>query len=146
MAELRVQRLARWTCAAIVGLSLLVGASALAEPDEPPPPTRAEAEAVLDDVVRFARAGDYTGLCESELAAGGVCRQLVDSARQSGWSPGPDRPEVVGMSTPKSGVVLHLRGVRADGTPFTSDFEVSRHPRGLHASTPVYWSGVQLAG
>ncbi|MBB5956063.1 hypothetical protein FHS29_002649 [Saccharothrix tamanrassetensis] len=142
-----MQRLARWTWAAIVGLPLLIGASALAEPAEPPPPGRAEAEAVLDEVVRLAGHGDLTRLCESDVVFPGTCRWLVDGARDAGWAPGADRPEVVGTTlASRRTLILHLRGTRADGSAFTSDFAVDRDADRVRGTTPVYWSGVRVPG
>ena len=58
------------------------------------PVTRAEAEALLDQAVRLAQAGDFTNLCESVASASGICRGL--QARQS-MRPWQDTPAVRGL-------------------------------------------------
>ncbi|MFI9813680.1 ATP synthase subunit B family protein [Saccharothrix variisporea] len=129
----------------MLGVSLLIGLhAAWTEDDDPVPPTRAEAEAVLDETVRYARSGAYTLLCEAIADADATCRNLVESARQSGWAPTQDRPEVVGVRRSGLSTVLELRGTRTDGSTFTSDFAVVRDHRGLRGSTPIYWSGVTI--
>jgi hypothetical protein len=131
---------------AVIAVSAAIGVYAsLSRPGVVEPPSRAEAEAVLDHAVRLAQAGDLTGLCQSVAAASGICRNLAEGARESGWAPGPERPDVVSVSHRGTGTtVLRLRGTRADGSLFESDFGVSRDQRGLRSTTPVYWSGVTI--
>jgi hypothetical protein len=109
-----------------------------------PPVERAAAEALLDDTARLARDGDYAGLCRTIAASAGICRGLLRNAGE----PGPRTPVIVAVSRLGESLVLHVRGERADGTAFTSDFQVSwtDTPDGadLRSRTPIYWSGVQL--
>lgn len=147
MADVRNARRARATVATMLGVSLLIGLHAAWEgDDDPAPPSRAEAEAVLDETVRYVRTGDYRSLCESIATTDGICRHLLESAQQAGWAPTQDRPEVVGVRRTTRGTVLELRGTRADGSTFTSDFSVERDHRGLRGSSPIYWSGVTVVG
>ena len=115
-----------------------------------PPVERAAAEALLADTARLARDGDHSGLCRAVAASPGICRFLLDAAAKGGWEPGPDVPEVVSVSRHGRSLVLHLRGTLADGSPFTSDFQVGwiETPDDdlvLRSRTPVYWSGVELS-
>lgn len=135
------------TVATALGVSLLIGGyAAFVRDDTVDPPSRAEAEAVLDEAVRLARAGDYTGLCQSVAFATGICRNLILGSQEAGWYPSQDRPEVLGLrQTADGSTVLRLRGKRADGSAFTSDFDVLRDDRGVRGGTVVYWSGVTIA-
>ncbi|MEU7525678.1 hypothetical protein AB0A74_08100 [Saccharothrix sp. NPDC042600] len=132
--------------AVLLGVPLVVGGHEAFARDSAEPPSRAEAEAVLDEAVRLARSGDHLGLCRFLAAADATCRNLLQSARNMGREPGQTRPEVVGVRRTARQTVLHLRGVLADGSGFTSDFGVIRDHRGLRAGTPVYWAGVTIAG
>lgn len=112
-------------------------------PDHPPV-DRAGAEALLHDTARLARDGDYDSLCQTVAESTGICRFLLETAGK----PGPETPDIVAVSRLGESLVLHLRGERADGTAFTSDFQVigTDTPDGaaLRSRTPIYWSGVQL--
>ncbi|CCH29055.1 hypothetical protein ABZ816_36280 [Actinosynnema sp. NPDC047251] len=134
------------TVATALGVALLIGGyAALTRADHPDPPSRAEAEAVLDDVVHQVRTGSHAALCESAAAMPGICRNLLLGATQAGQFPGQDRPEVIGTrQAGNSTTVLHLRGTRADGSGFTADFDVLRDHRGLRTGTTIYWSGVTI--
>lgn len=122
---------------------------------EQPPIQRSDAEALLDEAVRLAQSGDFAGLCQSVAASRGNCEVLLTSAREAGWKPGLTKPVVVGTtgyddteSSPQT-LVLHVEGVRADSSKYTSDFSVIRdntkgNSLGLGSLTPVYWSGVKF--
>jgi hypothetical protein len=113
------------------------------EPDEILPVSRSDGEALLGSAVQLARAGDFAELCQSVALNPGTCEFLLDTARDAGWAPGPDGPEVVRVTdTHVEQLVFHLRGVRADGSSYTSDFPVARDESGnLRSLTPAYWSG-----
>lgn len=116
------------------------------EPDEVLPVSRSDGEALLSETVRLAQAGDFTKLCQTIATSEGICGFLLDGARQAGRAPGPAGPEIVRVTdTAVDRLVFHLRGVRADGSSYTSDFPVTRDESGdLRSHTPVYWSGVRL--
>jgi hypothetical protein len=114
---------------------------------------RAEANDLLSRAVRLARAGDFAGLCQSVGAAAGPCRSILDYAMSEGWLPGNSIPTVTGVRRyPDSGhgqetLVLHVAGVRSDGSHYETDFPIVRIATGEVRSTgPVYWSGMIFDG
>ncbi|MCT2584994.1 hypothetical protein [Actinophytocola gossypii] len=129
---------------AILLTALVINVVSRASRPDYPPVDRAGAEALLDDTARLARDGDYERLCQTVAASAGICRGLLQTA----GLPGPDTPDIVAVSRLGESLVLHLRGQRADGTAFTSDFQVSWTDTAdgpdLRSRTPIYWSGVQL--
>lgn len=138
----------RWGTAAAVTATILLTAWAinLLNQREPPPPVeQQQAEALLQEAFRFAQAGDYEGLCESVASVGGTCRFLLESARNGGWEPGPEIPQIVGTTRSPNSLILHLTGTRLDRSTYTADFEVIREGPELRSRTPVYWSGVQVS-
>jgi hypothetical protein len=133
------------------GLAVIVAGLTLSTDRTPrtnEPVTLAEAEALLDQAVRLAQAGDFAGLCESVSGRRGVCGFLLESAEDMHRTPGDLAPTVVGSAYHgETTLVLRLRGVTGEGVPYEADFPVSREggsePR---CSMPVYWSGVQFMG
>ncbi|MGZ3146294.1 hypothetical protein ACVDFE_30740 [Lentzea chajnantorensis] len=148
MGELQARRRAGVVVGAVVFASVLAGVVA-AMPSDGPAIERAEAEALLDEAVRLAPAGDHGRFCESVAQVPGICRGLVDDARSSGQAPGGDRPVVVSFEPGAGSIggsrvaVLRLRATNADRSVVESDFAVVRSGDGrLAGLTPVYWSGV----
>jgi hypothetical protein len=114
---------------------------------------RAEAEDLLSRAVRLAQAGDFAGLCQSVGTASGMCRSMLDYTTSEGWLPGTGTPIVTDVRRyPDSShgvetLVLHVAGVRADGSRYETDFPVIRTDAGEVTSTaPVYWSGMTFNG
>lgn len=134
---------------AVVAAALVLVACAAAVPAQPP--TAAEAEGFLDEVVRVARSGDLEALCEM---GGGSCGDFLD---QPGGRDVPvTAPRVVGGRTiqPTSdrdggrvgGYVLELCGTGPDGAPYSSEMLVFRDFHGeLRGIEPVYWLGIRIA-
>jgi hypothetical protein len=119
------------------------------QPDQPI--TRAEAEALLDQAVRLAQAGDFTNLCESVASASGICRGLLQSAEDMDATPGSLAPTVLSSSyvdkaNSSPTRVLHLSGVTGENKRYNADFAVIRDgSKGLRSLTAVYWSGVRFS-
>ncbi len=113
------------------------------EPDPPPRPVSvADAEALLTEAVRLARADDYDGLCHSVADGAGICEMLLRDAWRKSLIPDDSIPEIVSVTRPVERTVrLHLRGTYADGTSYRTHFTVHRtRDTGLPRSgTPVYW-------
>ncbi|HEV7973259.1 hypothetical protein [Amycolatopsis sp.] len=114
-------------------------------PDLSRPIPRAEAEALLQETVRLAQSGDVHGICKNLAAVENMCEHLLITQHE----PGKLAPTVVdfehhtGGNSPTT-AVLHLLGLRDDGTTYTSDFSVIRvEPDRLAAFTAIYWSGVK---
>jgi hypothetical protein len=111
-------------------------------PDLNRPIPRAEAEALLHETVRLAQSGDVHGICKHLAVNENMCEGLLDTRHQ----PGKLAPTVVDFEHHTGGstvAVLHLAGIRDDGSEYTSDFSVFRvEPDRLVAFTAIYWSGV----
>ncbi|MDX8029390.1 hypothetical protein SK803_04170 [Lentzea sp. BCCO 10_0856] len=145
---------------AVVAILLLTAAGvavwkAASQSNVGEPVTQEDAEILLEETVAYAKAGDYDGLCRSLATEPSVCRQLAEDARAQAPSTGGAHPAVTGFTADAGQFslnrvsVLHLRGTRADGTQYTSDFAVVRRPseggRQVSSLTPVYWSGVKYS-
>ncbi|MEV0066634.1 hypothetical protein [Amycolatopsis sp. NPDC050768] len=111
-----------------------------------PMPTRAEAEALLNQATGFARAHDYAGLCQTVAQDAGACQKVLDRADVSHAAPSSAPPAVEGAisqpdrDTVQGAEVLHIRGTRADGTSYTADFSAVRTPDGqVRSQNAVYW-------
>lgn len=138
----------RWGIVAVVAAGTLFTAAFLhgTRQDGPDLPIEQyQAEKLLYQAVRLAQAGDFAGLCQSVATTPGPCQFLLQSARDAGWEPGPDIPQVIGTTRRPGSLLLHLAGTRADGSSYTADFEVVHQGADLRARTPVYWSGVQVS-
>ncbi|WP_233357181.1 hypothetical protein [Saccharomonospora iraqiensis] len=113
------------------------------EPEPAPRPASvADAEALLTEAVRLARADDYDGLCRSIADGAGICGVLLRDAWRKNLLPDDSMPEIVSVTHPAEGTVrLHLRGTYRDGTSYRTHFTVHRtRDTGLPRSgAPVYW-------
>ena len=129
---------------AILLTALVINLVSRASRPDYPPVGRAAAETLLDDAARLARDGDYAELCETVAASASMCRATLQTAGH----PGTGTPDIVTVSRLGDSLVLHLRGERADGTAYTSDFQViwtdTTNGTALRSRTAIYWSGVQL--
>jgi hypothetical protein len=129
--------------ATIIGAAVVIDL-ATTRPD-PAPVTLAEAEALLDQAVRLAQDGDFDGLCDTVGGLdSGICRGLLESARDMHRTPGGVAPTVVNSTRDEHNLILHLRGVTGEGVPYTADFPVRRESSGPRCFMPVYWSGVRF--
>lgn len=133
--------------AVIAALSL--AACTLSSP--PRPPTEAEAEGFLAEVVAIARSGDFVALCE---VGGGTCEDFLD--QPGGREVPAEAPRIIGGRTiqPTSeggggrvgGYVLEMCGTNADGAPYYSEMLVFFDFNGdLHGIEPTYWLGIRIA-
>lgn len=112
-----------------------------------PPIDVASANEILDRTVRMVHEGRIDQICEEIPDYPGMCRWLLDGAKQSDWWPNTERPRVVRVSgADTERVMLHLEGTRRDGTSYDADFEVTWGPikDKLVGSSPIYWSGVRM--
>jgi hypothetical protein len=110
-------------------------------------PTRTEAEALLTSAWRLAQAHNYVGLCQTIAQDQAACRQILQWAdRENIAPPSMDLPAVLGATTvsytatTQGAEVLHIQGIRADGTVYQSDFSAVRTPTGqIQSQNAVYW-------
>lgn len=133
------------------GMLLALALAACTAQARPQPPSAAEAERFLDEVVRVARSGDLAALCD---LGGGSCDHFLDQAGARKVPPGA--PSVIGGRTvdPTSngpagrvaGHVLELCGTGTDGMPYYSEMLVFRDFHGeLRAIEPAYWLGIRIS-
>jgi hypothetical protein len=105
-----------------------------------------EATALFERTVQLARTGKLEEICHEVAEIPQSCRSLLRDTLNTGWRPGPDKPEIVSVSHPGEGfppTVLRVVGVRADGTSYDADFGVSRESSGRAVvHYPIFWSGV----
>lgn len=153
----RVGRVPRWSSAALTGVCLAGAAcfvayevSSSVEPDTKGQatavPTRAEAEAPLTEAYRLAQAPNHTGLCQAIAQNPVACQKILEWASEAHAMPSAESPSVVGVSTvlktgdTQGAMVLHIRGTRANGAPYTSDFSAVRAEAGVvRGQNAVYW-------
>lgn len=116
-----------------------------------PPPTAAEAEGFLAEVVDTARAGDFDALCD---LGGGSCEDFLneEGGREVPESP----PEIVGGRVIEptgsgaagrvGGYVLEMCGQTADGETYYSEMLVFFDFNGeLKGIEPEYWMGIRIS-
>jgi hypothetical protein len=140
--------------AGILGVSVYAGTAVNGQASGPPAPgiERAEADALLARTVQLAQAGDFAGLCQAVAPSAGPCRSLLDYTKSQDWLPGTSTPAVTNArrypasSQSPETLVLHVTGVRFDGSRYETDFPVIRTDTGdVKSVTPVYWSGMKFA-
>lgn len=112
---------------------------------------RSDAERLFHRAIELAQAGDYVGLCRSISASRVSCEEQLSSTHNS--APGSDRPTIKGATSYRGSdrsvatLVLHVSGIRSDGSVYNSDFAVvhsSQDPTKLVSLTPIFWSGVKF--
>jgi len=129
---------------------VLAGWSAQAAPGQPAPPTLAEAEGFLSQVVALAQHSDFASLC----AVGDLnCESGLDTAGRTNVPSAP--PTVIGsriVPTTRSGdlvsmggLVLSMCGHDATGALYNSEMLVFRDGPALRAINPVYWGNIGIA-
>jgi hypothetical protein len=137
---------------ALVGLLVL---AACAEPPAPPP-SEADAMALLDRIVSTATRHDFDALCAFGTSA---CWDFLDAAGRDAVPPLPPRVvQVLRLENTRradglwtgGGVLLQLCGVDGRGRPYATEMLIVRkgsasNPGPLAASEPVYWSGMRIA-
>lgn len=129
----------------VAGFALVATLVSLQEREPGPPPrpvSVADAETLLTEAVRLARADNYDGLCRDVANGAGICEMLLRDAWRKNLVPDDSMPEIVSVTRPGEGTVrLHLRGRYVDGTSYRTHFTVHRtRDTGLpRSSTPVYW-------
>jgi hypothetical protein len=152
----RVRRAVPWLCGVAVagcagllavhvasagGVGLQIAADRAADL-----PTQSEAEALLNQAHGLAQAHDYEGLCQAIAQNPVACRQIVQWAAVAHAAPSPVSPSVESASiepstrTAQGAEVLHIRGIRADGSNYKSDFSAVRTATGqVRSQNAVYW-------
>jgi predicted small lipoprotein YifL len=142
----------RSVCVALLALMAMVGCG-LAGPTLPPPPSEADAVALVDLLIEKAEERDLEGFCR--IAGGGNCEGIAEESggvaaipREAPVIAGtrliPSRP--AGEGTLAGGQLVVLCGVDGLGRPYRAETLVSIGPdRVLYAINAVYWSGFDLA-
>jgi hypothetical protein len=111
-------------------------------------PTPEESSGMLDQLIAFAKAGDFDGLC----SIGDLNCQ--DALKEVGLESAPtERPIVLGTrvvdANPAIGAtggrVLELCGIDGLGRTFNSEILVFRDGGTLRVINPVFWSGISIA-
>jgi len=115
------------------------------------PPTLAEAQGYLNQLVAAARGGDFAALCPSQDL---TCTDQLDAAGRDAVPPDP--PTILGSRTIESsnadgqqtigGIALTVCGLDGRQRPYRSEVLVFRSGSGLAALNPVYWDNVSVAG
>ena len=142
LADLNAVRM-RKRIAILGAAAVLVSACAVG-----PVPTLGEASGMLDQLIAFAQAGDFDGLC----SIGDLNCQ--DTLADVGLESAPtERPIVRGTrvvdANPDIGAtggrVLELCGIDGLGRRFSSEILVFRDSGTLRVINPVFWSGISIA-
>lgn len=140
--------------AALLGiLSTAVIVSAKSTSDRTRRIESADARELLSETVRLARTGNFANLCQEVAARSTICRSLLSYTTSENWLPDNDDPTIVSIvrypatSNSEESLVLHLKGKRADGMTYESDFPVIRASGGeVKSPAPIYWSGITFVG
>ena len=147
----RARRIVPWVfgvaVAGCTGLLAVQAASAGSTTDTAPAlPTQGEAETLLKQAHDLAQAHDYLGLCQVIAQDPAACRQVLQWAADAHAEPSPQPPSVEGAysepgtRTAQGAEVLHIRGTRADGSTYRSDFSAVRTATGqVRSQNAVYW-------
>jgi hypothetical protein len=135
---------------AVMALVLLAGCGLLAPARTPnPPPSVADARALLDEVIDAGIARDFDRLCAN---ATGTCESELEGAEDLA----PTEPPVVvdvsihepveqGGGWTSGGVLFVLCGVDAAGDAYESEVLVfDDDGRRLLAAAAVYWRGTRI--
>jgi hypothetical protein len=130
-------------------IAVVVTACSFGAPPAGTIPTVEEAQGMLDQAVRLARAGDFEGLCS---LGDGNCRRHLEMAGRDNIPPGP--PTVVGTRTIPTttsgdqrnlgGVVLILCGIDGHGNHYDSEMLVYHGGRGLQVVNSIYWGRTRI--
>jgi hypothetical protein len=120
---------------------------------QPParPPTAAEAEGFLAEVVDAARDGDFDALCD---LGGGSCEDFLNE--EGGRDVPETAPEIVGgrviqptgngAAGKVGGYVLEMCGQKANGQSYYSEMLVFFDFNGaLRGIEPEYWMGIRIS-
>lgn len=135
---------------AALGLALVIIGGCQSANADAGQPTASDGSAFLNQLVAFARAGDFNGLCAvgdlncgSELDIAGRDAVPVAAPRitESHYVAGSNSNglQVVG------GLVLSVCGVDGQQQPYRSQILVFRHGSSLAAINSVYWDNMTVA-
>lgn len=136
---------------ALVTIAILAGScSSTYQPAAPP--TEAETQAFVTQMVRLAQAGEFDRLCEM---GGGNCEQILESA---GVENVPVDPPTVARiyvvpsvrhadgSWSQGGQMVEMCGSDRSGAPYQTQMIVFHDPyQGVIAIEPIYWSGLSIS-
>lgn len=137
----------------LVGTAALIALSACSvltgSPDQPQPPSAAQAQAALADAVRLARAGEFVSLCQ---LGGGNCETILDTA---GRDRVPSLAPIVVLNEPMreakgpnesgSARLLVVCGRGVDGDIYATEIAVVWQGAEVRAIEPIYWSGLSVS-
>lgn len=117
-----------------------------------PPPTLAETQAFVAQMVQLAQAGELEQLCEM---GGGNCERILETA---GTQNVPTDPPTVARiyvvpsvehsdgSWSQGGQMVEMCGVDRSGTQYQTQMIVFRDPQqGVIGIEPIYWSGLSIS-
>jgi hypothetical protein len=131
---------------------LAIGVAACSAQPSANPPTLAEAQAFLVEIVALAQRGDFEVLCD--MSGDGNCERKLDEAGRDRVPPdGPTIKSVRIVPTTKSGdqtslggLVLVMCGIDGLGSPYASEMLVFRDGSAtLRAINPIYWGTYTIA-
>lgn len=132
-----------------VAIALLLAACVSQPPARPP--TAAEAEGFLADVVATAADGDFDALCD---LGGGSCEDFLNE--EGGRDVPESPPEIVGGRVIEptgtgaagrvGGYVMEICGQKDDGQTYNSEMLVFFDFNGeLKGIEPAYWMGIKIS-
>ena len=117
-----------------------------------PPPTIAETQAFVAQMVRLAQAGEFEQLCKM---GGGNCERILATAGAENVPVDPPTvariyvvPSVVHAdgSWSQGGQMVEMCGNERSGAPYQTQMIVFRdREQGVIAIEPIYWSGLSIS-
>ncbi|WP_223874227.1 hypothetical protein [Salinispora mooreana] len=136
---------------ALLALSFTVAFTTGTDQESPRQIQLREAEELLSEAVDLAQAGKFADLCQT-AGSQSNCRSILEYTTSEEWLPNDGMPRVMAVkrypasNTHAEHLVLRVKGSRADGTTYETDFPVVRADDGEAVSLyPIYWSGMAFS-